>query len=216
MTSARPAAISRSGRVLRVSVSMMTARGLVEGADHVLAEGVIDAGLAADGGIDLGQQGGGDLDEGDAALVAGGGKAGHVAHHATAQGDEGAIPAEAVTQQAVEDAVPDLQGFVLLAIREYDLRHLIAGQGLGDLGQIEGGDRLVGDDHDLAATDMGLIPAWIGQQLLADVDGIGAITQGHLDASGHDNSVSRRRRISLTTEAVPRFSVETTRSATWR
>ncbi len=132
------------------------------------------------------------------------------------KGDEGAILAEAVSQQAVEDAVPDLQGFVLLAIREDDLHHLIAHQGLGDLGQIEGGDRLVGDDHHLAATDMALIPARIGQQTLANVDGIGAVAEGDLEAAGHDNSVSRRRRISLTTEAVPRFSVETIRSATWR
>ena len=40
---------------------------LVEGADQVLAVRRVDAGLAADRGIDLGQQGGRDLDEVDAA-----------------------------------------------------------------------------------------------------------------------------------------------------
>ncbi len=46
---------------------MMTARGLVEGVDHVLAEGVIDTGLAADGGVDHSEQRSGDLHKGHAA-----------------------------------------------------------------------------------------------------------------------------------------------------
>ena len=50
---------------------------LPEGADHVLAEGVIDPGLAAYRRIDLGEQGGRDLDEGYATLIGGGGISGH-------------------------------------------------------------------------------------------------------------------------------------------
>jgi hypothetical protein len=48
--------------------------GLVEGADHVLAEGMIDGGLAPDRGIHLGQQCCRHLDEGHAPLVGGRGK----------------------------------------------------------------------------------------------------------------------------------------------
>jgi hypothetical protein len=62
---------------------------LVEGADHVLAEGMVDAGLAAHGGIHLGQQGGGHLDEGHAALVAGRREAGEIADDAAARGRPG-------------------------------------------------------------------------------------------------------------------------------
>ena len=118
---------------------------------------MIDAGLAADGGIDLGQQGGGDLDEGDAALVAGGGKAGHVADHAAAQGDQGAVPTEAAPQEAVEDAVQTSRvlnrspsGRTAVWTGEPGERRL-------DRLQIERGDGLVGDDHDLATPDMGPI-----------------------------------------------------------
>ena len=59
-----------------------TARGMVEAADEVFAGGEIDAGFAADGAIDLGEEGGGDLDEGDAAHVDGGEEAGDVADDA--------------------------------------------------------------------------------------------------------------------------------------
>ena len=156
-------------------------------------------------------------DEIRAALVPGGGEAAHVPHHATAEGDQGAVAAEAVAQQAVEDAVPDLQRLVLLAVREDDSRQLIAGQGLLHRRHIQGRDRLVADDHHLAAADVGLVPAGIGEQLPAYINRIRAVAEGDLKGSGHQtNSVSRRRRISLTTATVPRFSVDTTRSATWR
>jgi hypothetical protein len=54
-----------------------------------LPSGMIDRGLAAHRGIDLRQQRGRDLDEGHAALVAGGGKAAHVADHPAAERDQG-------------------------------------------------------------------------------------------------------------------------------
>ena len=63
--------------------------GLVEGADEVFAGGVIDADLAADGGIDGGEEGGGALDEGGAAEKGGGDEAGKVADDAAAEGDDG-------------------------------------------------------------------------------------------------------------------------------
>jgi two-component sensor histidine kinase len=54
--------------------------GLVEGADQVLAAGMVHAGLATDRRIHHGQQGGGHLHHGDAPQPSGGGEARHVAH----------------------------------------------------------------------------------------------------------------------------------------
>src|SRR3546814_13659182 len=57
----------------------------MEGADQVLALRCVDAGLAADRAVDLGQQAGRDLHEVEAAQGDSGGKAGEVADHAAAQ-----------------------------------------------------------------------------------------------------------------------------------
>ena len=85
MTSAMPARYSRCGqRLQRARVRDHAAR-LMERADHVLAVRMIDAGLAADGRVDLRQQRRRHLDVVDAALIAGGREAGHVADDAAAQ-----------------------------------------------------------------------------------------------------------------------------------
>ena len=63
------ARISRSGRVASTSRSASTRRGWWKAPIRFLPRGGVDGGLAADRGIHLGQQGGGDLHEVDAALV---------------------------------------------------------------------------------------------------------------------------------------------------
>ena len=68
-----------------------------------LPPGVIDAGLAADRGIHLRQQRRRHLHVGDAALVAGGGKPGQIAHHAAAERDDRAIAPEAIGDQHIEE-----------------------------------------------------------------------------------------------------------------
>jgi hypothetical protein len=105
MTSARPARNSRSGRLSSVARSQITPLGLVERADHVLAQRVVDGGLATHGRVHLGQQRGGHLHKGHAAHVGGSGKAGHVAHHAAAQRKEHGLAVAAGGQQVVEDQV---------------------------------------------------------------------------------------------------------------
>ena len=62
--------------------------GLVERPGEVLAERQVDARLAADRGVDLGEQGGRDLDDGAAAQVCGGGEAREVADDAAAERDD--------------------------------------------------------------------------------------------------------------------------------
>ena len=61
---------------------------LVEGADQILSERMIDPDLAANRRIHLGQKRGRDVHERDAAQVAGRGKSGHVADDASAECDE--------------------------------------------------------------------------------------------------------------------------------
>ena len=70
-------------------------RGLVVGADVVLALREVDAGLAAVGGVDLGDQRGRHLHDRHAALVDGGAEARHVPHHAAAERDHVVVVAHA-------------------------------------------------------------------------------------------------------------------------
>ena len=73
---------------------------LIKRADHVLAERMIDAGLAAHRRIDLREQRGRHLDERHAAHVAGGGKTRHVADHAAAQRNQRGLAVGALGRAA--------------------------------------------------------------------------------------------------------------------
>ena len=60
----------------------------MEGADQILLAEGIDGGLAADGAVGLGEQGGRDVDDRAAALEQGRGEAGDVADAAAAERDD--------------------------------------------------------------------------------------------------------------------------------
>ena len=81
----------------------------MEGADEILAAGMIDRRLAADRGIHLREQRRRHLHEVHAALVAGRDKAGQVADHAAAERQDRAVAREAVGDQYVEYARRDCQ-----------------------------------------------------------------------------------------------------------
>ena len=103
-TSAQPAASSclrQRGERRRVGEH---GRGLVVGADVVLALGEVDAGLAAVGGVDLGDQRGRHLHDRHAALVDGGAEARHVPHHAAAERDHVVVVAHAGRGQRAQHA----------------------------------------------------------------------------------------------------------------
>ena len=102
MTSASPARSSRGGSVASVRGVADHESRLVERADQVLAAGMVDAGLAADGRIDLREQRGRHLHERDAALVAGRREPGQIAHHPAAEREHRAVATEAVGDQHVE------------------------------------------------------------------------------------------------------------------
>ena len=81
----RPARNSRRGSVESSSGIDEHGEGLVIRADQVLAERMVDAGLAADGAVDLREQRRRDLHDRNAAQVGGRGKAGRVAHDPAAE-----------------------------------------------------------------------------------------------------------------------------------
>ena len=93
---------------------------LVERADQVLAVRRVDAGLAADAGIDLRQERGGNLNEAHAAAQRGGAKAGQVADHPAAEGDDDVAPFDARLDQRIRNARELRVGFRRLAGRADD------------------------------------------------------------------------------------------------
>ena len=92
--------------------------GLPEGADDVLRLPQIHSGLAADGGIDHREGGGGAVDEVDAAHIDGSGKTRQVAHDAAAHGDDEVAAAHVELQHLAQDAFEDLHALAGLALRD--------------------------------------------------------------------------------------------------
>ena len=80
----QPERYSRSGSVSSSARVSHDQRRLMERADQILAEPVVDAGLAADAGVDLRQQRRRHLDDRDAAQERRRDEADHVADHAAA------------------------------------------------------------------------------------------------------------------------------------
>ena len=87
-TSPSPSVRTRGGSVARVSTAQATATGWWNAPTRFLPGAEVDAGLAADGRVDLGEQRGRDLEDGDAAVPGGGEEPGEVADHAPADGDD--------------------------------------------------------------------------------------------------------------------------------
>jgi hypothetical protein len=153
---------------------------LVEGADQVLAFRRVDPGLAADRGVDLGEQGGRDLDEVEATQQDRRGEAGEVADHPAAQRDQRGAALDPGQQQAAAEVGEVGEVLARLAGRQHE--------GLvGDAGLVEGalqrlevqlGDGLVGDDHRPRRRDQRRDPLpGARDQLLADNDLVAALAQ---------------------------------------
>lgn len=120
--------------------------GLVEGAEEVLAALEVDAGFAADGGVDLGKESGGDLDDGDAAHEDGGEEAADVAADAAAEGDEDAGSVCAAGEHLVGEGFENAEAFVGFAAGEVEDFET------GEVIRVEGVDVRGGYDEDLAGT----------------------------------------------------------------
>ena len=151
---------------------------LMEGADEVFALRVVHPGFAADGGIHLRQQGGRDLQAGDAALVAGSGKACNVANDAAAEGDDEAVAVIARFNQRIEDARPGGKGFVGFAIGQAHGDAVFVGKCRFERGEVVRGDGIVADDADLPLRCAGGDEGGVGEQAVADVNGVVARRAG--------------------------------------
>ena len=120
---------------------------LMEGPDEIFAAGSVDAGLAADGTIDLGDDGGGDLNAGNAAVVNGGSESREVADHAAAESHEHGGSVEPRLNHGVADFRGLLEGFGGLSSGNGDtdgLEPSLTKRGLDGLG-VEWADIRVGD-----------------------------------------------------------------------
>ena len=122
----------------------------MEGADEILAAGVVDTGLAADRGVDLREQRRGNLRVGNAALIAGGRETRDVAHHASAECHHGRIAVEFLPHQRVEHPSRRLQGLVLLAVRKDAFGDVALPQIAAQFREVEARDGGVGDDHEVS------------------------------------------------------------------
>ena len=119
--------------------------GLVERADHILAQGVVHRGLATDAGIDLGQKCSRYLQKAHTALIARRGKAGHIAHNPTTEGNHRRAAVVSVAEGGVEDSLQHAQGLVRLAVGQDDPGYLqIRAKRSAQTLQIQGGHRFIG------------------------------------------------------------------------
>jgi hypothetical protein len=94
--------------------------GLVEGAHHVLAERMVDRGLAAHRRVHLREERGGHLQVRDAALVGGRREAGDVADHAAAERDQDRPAVACASSSAAKMRSSVCQALVGLAVGQHD------------------------------------------------------------------------------------------------
>ena len=99
------------------SRSHTTPHGCQNAPTRFLPSGQVDAGLAADRRVDHPEQRGGDVHDGDAAVVAGGGEPGDVGDHAAADTDHDVVAGEAHAGEAAAQLADRLERLVLLAVR---------------------------------------------------------------------------------------------------
>ena len=105
----------------------------MERADQILALRRVDAGLAADGGIDLRKQRRRDLHEAHAAAEDARGKAGKVADHAAAERDDGVAALNAKLQQSLAEPGEHWEALACLAWRHHRLAKIDAVAASSDL-----------------------------------------------------------------------------------
>ena len=150
---------------------------LIEGADHVLAERMVDTGLSAHRGIDLRQQRRGHLDKRHPALISRGRKPGHVADHPAAERNQGGLPIASRLEQGAVHPVEHLQGFVDFAVGQDHFDRIESPQQRTQHRQVQGGDCVIADNRHAAAGDVAREQFALGQQLPADVDRVAAFAQ---------------------------------------
>ena len=157
---------------------------LIERADHVLAQRVVDGRLAAHGRIDLRQQRGRHLYERNTAHVAGRCETRHVAHHAAAKRKQHRLAVAAVLEQRIENQVERVPVLMDFSIGQGQQMHGTkparqgALQGFG----IKRRNGRVADDQCRRGLRQRGPQGGRGQQVVADLDRITALTERNVDA----------------------------------
>mmetsp|Transcript_22194 Transcript_22194/g.68643 ORF Transcript_22194/g.68643 Transcript_22194/m.68643 type:complete len:272 (+) Transcript_22194:574-1389(+) len=157
---------------------------LVEGAQHVFAQRVVDARLAAHARVHHGHERGGHLHEVHPALVARRREARHVAHHPAAQRHKGGVTPQPALHGLVPRHHQRAHVLVRLAVGEGHAVHLHAlptlrrKRSLASL-QVQRRHRLVGDHQRALAADVGRQQRGVIQQARADVDWVRALAKLH-------------------------------------
>ena len=154
---------------------------LIERADQVLSLGRVDCGLAADRGIDLGQQGRRDLNEIDAAQGQRRADARQIPDHAAAERDQRRLAVDPHFQQFAADLFQMGEILGLFAGLQHDglARDPGGRQRLGEGRQVSRlSDVFIGNDDDpVRAQHRFDMLARIGQQTTADQDVVAARIQ---------------------------------------
>ena len=178
---------------------------LVKRADQIFSMRRVDAGLAADGGIDLRQQRGRHLHEIDAAAQDRGGKARKVADHAAAERDHEVVALDFCGDQFLGDVFEAFIAFRDLALVDDDPRRGDAGVEQRRFGPAQPMRRnvFVGDDGDpRTRPQRGDAAAQRGQHAAADDDVIGALAECDVDHDGIGVFQRRGHRVAPTISPV--------------
>ena len=150
--------------------------GLFEGPDDVLAQRMVDGGFPPHGTVHLGQQGGGHLNQWNAAHERGGQQTGHVTDHPTTERHHGRPAVGAQRHHPIIERAQGFQGLELLSVRHGDGLHRpgMAFQRPGDAAGIEALERVIGNGHH-ALGGKRLQQAWqvMVQDVMTDVDRVG-------------------------------------------
>src|SRR3954466_4628459 len=186
------------------------------GAHPVFAARVVDRRLAADRGIDLGEQRRRHHNEGDVAGIGSGREAREIAYHPAAQGHEGCIASQARLEQAVEDALERGPALGPLAILHHYFDDARA-RGLERFSYtrcVEGRHHRVRHDG-RGAAQMRRVKLDPLEDAGAKMDWVGAAAERYADAF-HRWAISSarvrvtawmlRRPLSITTSAIARYS----------
>ncbi len=171
--------LARRQRGERVRVGDDGAR-LVEGADQVLAAGMVDPGLAAHGRIDLGEQRGRELHVVHAALVAGGRETCHVADDAAAEGRYAGVAVHALLDERVEHPREGVERLVALAVRQDDVLNPPARESVPHPLEVQRRHRVVRDHQHVACIDGFVEHRRRAEQARSDQDRVAALAE--LDA----------------------------------
>jgi len=161
--------------------------GLMEGPHEVLSFRSVDPSFSSDRRIDLGDDGGGNLDDRDAAVEDGGDKAGEVSHDASAKGDDEGFAIVVVLDEGAAEVI-----HVIHRLRAFSWRNEVASdgesglaEGSEDLFGIVEGDIGIGDDSGVL-TEIGIAckGSNLGKNSRLDEDVVGTGAEIDRD-SGH-------------------------------